>query len=374
MFNSLKIINKAFDYLEEEEKKINYEYEPHFEKEDDTWKRHLFFFELKKDFIKDVTEFGFCPYIQKPCREQRNDKNIMRFQKVDNFVRTDYIKNLYKKITSNTLKPIIKQKSISPQKSKYTFILKKNKSMKDISYNNKSNNKNTFLSRIYTKLKNREIEINILKNNKNLNSNKILKKNIENNDIVVYKKTNKNEEGQVEAESFIYEPEKSNIRYNNYYKSNNNDNYEDYNKEESLSNKINNNNNALSSNNKSTSYDMRNIENKRKGWKMTTSLEGVKYYRNLKSSFPLHEYLNNNKQFNGTFFRENKIKAKTSKFKEDKLKKSFSNIKLKNKSGKINKSNICYKKITSQNKKKSNNKMYKLFFHLRKLKNDDKNE
>ena len=116
-------------------KKINYEFEPHFEKEDDTWKRHLFFFELKKDFIKDVTEFGFCPYIQKPCSEQRKDKNIMRFKKVDNFARTDYIKNLYKKITANNFKKNVKQNSVSPEKTKNNFVFKKNNSMKEIYYN-----------------------------------------------------------------------------------------------------------------------------------------------------------------------------------------------------------------------------------------------
>ena len=372
MFNSLKIINKAFEFLEEEEKKINYEYEPHFEKEDDTWKRHLFFFELKKDFIKDVTEFGFCPYIQKPCREQRNDKNIMRFQKADNFVRTDYIKNLYKKIAANNLKKNVIQKSVSPKKTKYNVMLKKNKSMKEINYNKKLNNKNTFLGTIYTKLKKRKIEINNLK--RSINSNMIIdvNKNIENNDMTISKKNIKNEEGQQDVESFIYEPEKSNIRYNNYFKLNKDNNEDYYNKEESLSNnKRYYNNNVLSFNNKSTSYDMKNKENLKKGWKMTTSLEGVKYYRNLKGSFPLQDYVNNNKHINGTFIGENnKIIRNT--FKDDKMKKNISNIKLKNNPGRISKSNIYYKKLTNQ--KKLNNKKFRLFFHVRKINNDVKND
>ena len=94
----------------------------------------------------------------------------MRFQKADNFVRTDYIKKLYKKITANTNRKIKREKSLSPKRTKFTLILKKNNSMKDIGRINKLNyDNNTFLSKIYTKIINRQREINNLKLGKNIN-------------------------------------------------------------------------------------------------------------------------------------------------------------------------------------------------------------
>ena len=59
MFNNIKQIDKAFRKVYEIEKKINYEFEPIYDRENKNWKRNLFYKELKKDFVKDVTEFGF---------------------------------------------------------------------------------------------------------------------------------------------------------------------------------------------------------------------------------------------------------------------------------------------------------------------------
>ena len=332
MFNNLKLINKAFDYIINEEKKLNYEYEPHFEEHGENWKRHLFFFELKKDFIKDVTEFGFCPYIQKPCEEQRRDKNIMRFQKVDNFVRTDYIKNLYKKITANTNRKIKREKSLSPKRTKLTLIVKKNKSMKDIGQTNKFNyENNTFLSKIYTKIKKRKREINNLKLGKNINLNlnkNIVKQNTANIDNLLGKKSNKNEDGQMEAESFIYEPDKSHMKYNNFYALNREKSKDTNNKDDSLSNSSNTNNNENNDNKDSNSLELLNGEIKKKGWKMTTSLEGDKLFRNLKGSFPLHKNVDNHKNYNPEIMaRTNKIII-NSKVGKGILKNNFTGLKL----------------------------------------------
>ena len=379
MFNNLKLINKAFDYIINEEKKLNYEYEPHFEEHDENWKRHLFFFELKKDFIKDVTEFGFCPYIQKPCEEQRRDKNIMRFQKIDNFVRTDYIKNLYKKITANTNRKIKREKSLSPKRTKFTLIVKKNKSMKDIGigHTNKFNyENNTFLSKIYTKIKNRKREINNLKLGKNINLNlnkNIVKQNNDNIDNLLGKKSNKNEDGQMEAESFIYEPDKNHMKYNNFYALNREKSKDTNNKDDSLSNSSNNNNNEDNDNKDSNSLELINGEIKKKGWKMTTSLEGDKLFRNLKGSFPLHKNVDNHKNYNPeTMIRTNKIII-NSKVGKGILKNNFTGLKLnKNHSGKNSKSAIFCKKIENNGKKKD--KKFKLFFHVRKFKNELQND
>jgi hypothetical protein len=133
MFNSIKILDKAFEYLNNEERKLNYEYDPRSEKKDESWRRHLFFFELKKDFIKDIKEFGFCPYIQKPYDEQRKDKNIMKFTRKGNLSRTDYIKNLYKKITNNSNNHK-NNRILSAKTTKYTLSPKNNISMKEINY------------------------------------------------------------------------------------------------------------------------------------------------------------------------------------------------------------------------------------------------
>ena len=59
MFNNIILIDRAFNKLYEAEKKINYEFEPIYNRENKNWKRNLFFKELKKDFIKDLKEFGF---------------------------------------------------------------------------------------------------------------------------------------------------------------------------------------------------------------------------------------------------------------------------------------------------------------------------
>ena len=105
--NNLKLINKAFDVLKEEEAKINYYYEPRFCKNNKNWKRHMNFYELKRDFIKDIIDYGFCPYIVNTSEEQMKNKNIMKFSKernhdyINHIKKLNYLinnkKNLYKK-------------------------------------------------------------------------------------------------------------------------------------------------------------------------------------------------------------------------------------------------------------------------------------
>ena len=366
MFNSLKILNKAFDYIKEEEKKLYYEFEPHFDKEDDTWKRHLFFFELKKDFIKDVTEFGFCPYIQKPCEEQRRDKNIMRFKKADNFKRTDYIKNLYRKITSNAK---CKMESNSPLKVKKTLILKKTKSMKNIKYNKRLNNKNSFLSNFYNKINKKRKELNKLKLNQNMN----LNKNIDINDNTTNQKINKFDEGQADIESFIYEPEKGHLRYNNVYRPNR-ESFEKYNKkDDSISEYATNNKNDIPNNNKAILYNTNNGEIKKNGWKLTTSLEGTKYYRKINGEIPYNKNIfNNNNNMNGFSFLETN---KNNKICDNYLKKNSKSNKLyKSHSGKLEKNNSLYKKVVKKDNKKYSNRNFRLFNHVRIMRSELENE
>ena len=359
MFNSLKGINKAFDYILEEEKKLYYEYEPYFQKRNESWKRHLFFFELKKDFIKDVTEFGFCPYIQKSCEEQRRDKNIMRFKRADNFAKTDYIKNLYKKI-SNNINNNQKHKSLSPEKKQNKIVLKKNKSMKDFTYNNKY--KNTLLFKNYSKI-NKNIKV--LDNCKQ-KTNIDINKNTESNN----KKINK-DDGQMDIDSFVYEPN-NNARYNNKLIK---DSDEYNNKDESISDSVKNKTNNQLVNNKSFYFDLNNFKinkTKKKGWRMTTTLDKDKFFRNLKSALPFNE--NNDKNF-VSFLGDNQ-KFINKKFGNENYKNNYNNRNLNLNSGHFqqNKKNKIYnKKLISYHKSKSTDKKFKLFSHIRKMRNEFEN-
>ena len=363
MFESLKILNKAFEFIKEEEKKINYEYEPHCIKEDNNWKRHLFFFELKKDFIKDVTEFSFCPYIQKPCQEQRKDKSIMKFIKADKFARTDYIKNLYKKIPLNANNK--RQRNISPER-RQSFRFTKNKSMKELSYNNsKINNRNNFLSNIYNKINKGKKELNSLKLIRKNHSNKIIE------NFIDKKATNKCEEGQMEVESFIYEPEKSRLRFNAQYRPYK-DNIDRYNsKDDSL---FDNNKNDLLNDNKSNLFNLNNVEAKKSGWKLTTGMESAKLFRKLKTGFIFNKNIlnnNNNKNSNSIERKKNKANYRNN---ENNIKNNINILNILRNNPELKKRNEEYlQKLSKKGKQKTNDKNYKLFNHVRKLKNESIN-
>ncbi len=357
MFNSIKILDKAFDILNYEERKLNYEYDPRSAKKDESWKRHLFFFELKRDFIKDIKDFGFCPYIQKPYDEQRKDKNIMKYTRKGNLSRTDYIKNLYKKITNNSNNDK-NNKIISSRRMKYALSPRKNNSMKDSNYkvgNTKNiKNKNTFLMEIYNKI-NHKNQNNNMKFKKLLNSSKA---NVDNTELLNHMKYNKNDNSHDEN-SFIYEPETSNQRYNDNYfykaykeKNNNtnnkNDSSSDNDSEISTSNK-----NMILLNDKSTLYSNAKNEVKKNGWRMTTSMETGQFLKSSKVLF------SNTKNFSK--YKNEKI----NKNKKYKLKRSISNI------------NIIPKSIinnNSGNRKKYHEKSYRLFSHLKKMKNMEKDK
>ena len=80
----LNFFRNDFNKLKKKDEKINYIYEPRFNKKEKIWKRHFFYKELKKDFSDEVSSFGFSPYIREFFYNQRKDKNIMKFKK-DNF-------------------------------------------------------------------------------------------------------------------------------------------------------------------------------------------------------------------------------------------------------------------------------------------------
>ena len=169
--NNLKLINKAFDVLKEEEEKINYYYEPRFSKNDNKWKRHMNFNELKKDFIKDINDYGFCPFIENTCEEQMKNKNIMKFSKERFHDYTNHIKkinniindkkNLYKNYKSNSCGSIkikdIKLNKIPKIKDKNILILSGlYNSMNETNFNNNNSKRNNSASILNLKNKNKK--------------------------------------------------------------------------------------------------------------------------------------------------------------------------------------------------------------------------
>ena len=235
MFNNIKLIDQAFDKVYEIEKKVNYEYEPMYNTKNKGWRRNLFFKELKKDFIKDVTEFGFCPYLPKACEAQQKNKNISKFSKIDNYSKLDYIKSLYKKINQDEVNNKKKEienlnffNSTSNKKvNKYyltSLRMRRNKSSIDVEF--LKNKKKLLLRNVHNP------RIKLKKNLSNLNDNKTKNKITTRNSSMLnicFKKNksiNKSQNDFVDAESFIYEPEKMFLRHNQNY-NRENDSYEE---------------------------------------------------------------------------------------------------------------------------------------------------
>ncbi len=199
---------------------INYLYEPRFSKKlDNNWKRHLFFSELKNDFIKDVSSFGFSPYIQETYSTQIKDKNIMKFKKKNyemgflNYIHRKYIKSNDSKNKINSIN-YVKDNLNHPYSCKSLeirrLLFKEEKEKK--SKNKKKNNKNNFFFKMMKIIKS--------KNNNNNNENNNLTENNINN--------NKNDNFLSKALKRIEEQKKKSkkLKKNKFY-TNNNTNIDD---------------------------------------------------------------------------------------------------------------------------------------------------
>ena len=218
MLNNIILIDRAFNKLYEAEKKINYEFEPIYNRENKNWKRNLFFKELQKDFAKDVTEFGFYPYLPKACDEQQKIKNISRFSKIDNYSKLDYIKSLYKKINLEDTEQENSNNNNSNRKTykrnSLTMRVKMNKYKSILDSEHKKNKKLFLLKQVSNPLFQEKmgmahlIEMN--QRNKNLFAKKNFKKNSSMTQICFKKDKNssQSENEFIDAESFIYEPRK----------------------------------------------------------------------------------------------------------------------------------------------------------------------
>ena len=220
MLNNIKQIDKAFRKVYEIEKKINYEFEPIYDRENKNWKRNLFYKELKKDFVKDVTEFGFYPYLPKACEEQQKIKNISKISKIDNFSKLDYLKSLYKQVNpedidkensnlNDSYKTLNKGYSMSMR-------IKRNK-YKSILAPEYRKNKKIFLLKQTSNLRIPKIEIK--KPGKKFFEKKNFKKNSSMVNICFKKDKNssQSENEFIDAESFIYEPKKLIYKYSQHY-------------------------------------------------------------------------------------------------------------------------------------------------------------
>ena len=222
MFNNIIFIDRAFNKVYEAEKKINYEFEPIYNRENKNWKRNLFFRELQKDFVKDVTEFGFYPYLPKACDEQQKIKNISRFSKIDNYSKLDYIKSLYKKINSeyteqdnsNINNNTNRQTS---SKNSLTMRLKMNKYKSILDSDHKNNKKIFLLKQASNRLFQEKMDMSHIKEMNQRNKNFFAKKNLKKNSSmtnmthICFKKDknlSQSENEFIDAESFIYEPRK----------------------------------------------------------------------------------------------------------------------------------------------------------------------
>ena len=156
MNTNLNSIINEINILKKEEAKVNYYFEPMYTKRNKNWKRHLIFFELKQDFIKDVTDYGFSPYIAKTYSEQRDNKNILRFCKSQDYGFSDYLKKIHK---PNRFEEALKKDNTKEKNIKFLDrILDSNKRKKEIinkiiKINQKNNN---FLCKIYDKLNHKE--------------------------------------------------------------------------------------------------------------------------------------------------------------------------------------------------------------------------
>ena len=235
---SIKIVNKL-DELNLKDKYINYLYEPRFSKKlDSNWKRHLFFTEIKNDFIKDVSSFGFSPYIQETYSNQIRDKNIMKFKKKNyeigflNYIHRKYIKSTDLKNNYNTFN-YLKENINHPYSCKsleirrLLFKEEKEKSKKKKSKNNKNNSFYKMMKIIKTKkLKNENNNLTDRNNNNNKNDNflsKALKrieeqkkktKNLKKNKKIFYTNNNtKNIDDIYDSDNEIIENDKLKNKY-----------------------------------------------------------------------------------------------------------------------------------------------------------------
>lgn len=157
----LDFFQNNFNKLKKKDEKINYIYEPRFNKKEKIWKRHFFYKELKNDFSDEISSFGFSPFIRDFFHNQRKDKNIMKFKK-DNFEYglLNYVQRKYKDNSNKSVNNYF-ENEISRISSNYNDL-----------------ETYSFLGKVFSKIKNKKKQI----RKRNFILNKNIKNNIENYD------------------------------------------------------------------------------------------------------------------------------------------------------------------------------------------------
>ena len=185
---SLNIINEKLKKIKIIEKNINYKYNPSFSNEKNNhWKRHIYFKDLKTDFLDDISSYGFSYYNITPSKQQKKYKIKFHINDKYGLNYIEFIKKNPKLLYSNS-----------------NLLMNKNNII------NTNNNNN----------------ININNNNNNNNNNKIIKKHI-------FTKSSLN---------IFSRPKINNNNFNTFNNKNNNNNKNNIFKEYE---KINNNNNNI---------------------------------------------------------------------------------------------------------------------------------
>jgi hypothetical protein len=77
------LLQKQLDHIEHRNNNINFSYEPRIlsNKTTSRLKRHVYFDDLRKDFIDELSLFGFTPFIPRTFQEQQTDPGIKQFKK-----------------------------------------------------------------------------------------------------------------------------------------------------------------------------------------------------------------------------------------------------------------------------------------------------
>ena len=77
---SISIVCNKLDKIKNIENFINYKYEPHAVKFMKKWNRHIYFKDFKNEFIKELTTYGFSPFVHEDYLSQRRNPNIMKYK------------------------------------------------------------------------------------------------------------------------------------------------------------------------------------------------------------------------------------------------------------------------------------------------------
>ena len=150
--SNILLLKKQLDLIEHRNKSINFFYEPRFlsNRATSQLKRHVYFDDFRKDFIEELSLFGFTPFVAKTFHEQQTDPGIKQFKKkIFNYGFNNYVVKTNKRAQSLNMpnKPYSAQLELKPT-SPYeirSLFLRQQKLKRQYSYTR--NYSNAFLKR-----------------------------------------------------------------------------------------------------------------------------------------------------------------------------------------------------------------------------------